>query len=100
MNETASSSGGVYDVSMTNQALTAGTYTVVVSAIFAKQDGAYTLSLAQVPAPITVLTGDEGGTLTNGVATTGTIALGDLDIWSFTANAGDGLMLRMGAPAF
>ena len=41
-----------------------------------------------------------GSTLQNGAATKGTIALGDLDVWSFSASAGDGIMLRMGAATF
>src|SRR2546427_278944 len=46
--------------------------------------------------PIVVSPGDEGGVLTNGVANVGTITNGDLDVWSFTANVGDGIVVRMG----
>src|SRR6185312_8049135 len=50
--------------------------------------------------PFVVVSGGDGGPLTNGVAHAGTIALGDLDMWSFSGQAGDNVVLRMGAAAF
>ena len=44
--------------------------------------------------------GDEGGPLTNGANATGTITLGDIDMWSFTANTGDNINLRLGTTNF
>jgi len=41
--------------------------------------------------------GDDGGPLTSGSNYDGTIQLGDLDLWSFTANAGDRVVMRIGA---
>jgi hypothetical protein len=40
--------------------------------------------------------GDDGGPLTNGTLNVGTISVGDLDAWSFTANAGDSVVVRVG----
>jgi hypothetical protein len=93
----SSGNGAGRDDFLTAQATNAGFYTVVVSAKFANQTGGYGLTLAQAPGPFVVSPGDEGGVLTNGVAASGTIALGDVDMWSFSANAGDNLMVRMGA---
>src|SRR4029077_17302601 len=59
--------------------------------------GAYRLYFAQSPGTFIVPPGDEGGPLTNGGNYDGTIQLGDLDQWSFTANAGEQVVLRIGA---
>ena len=85
------------DVFLTVQATNSGTYTVLVSSTTAALTGTYALHLAQIPGTFVVSPGDEGGPLQNGANNPGTISLGDLDMWSFSANAGDGLMLRMGA---
>jgi hypothetical protein len=98
--QAASVNAGVRDVFVTAQATNAGSYTIVVSATFANQTGGYGVSLAVAPGAISVSPGDEGGALTNGVLNTGTMLLGDLDVWSFNANAGDGLMIRMGTTNF
>ena len=58
------------------------------------------LHLAQIPEAFIVPAGDEGGPLTNGGNSTGTITLGDLDMWSFTANKGDSINLRLGTTNF
>src|SRR5439155_51728 len=77
-----------------------GTFTVLVSDSsyfnFAGT-GAYRLYFAQFPGTFVVPVGDEGGALTNGGNHDGTIQLGDLDQWSFSANAGDRVVLRIGA---
>ena len=44
--------------------------------------------------------GDEGGPLTNGGNLAGTITLGDQDMWSFTANKGDNINVRLGTIGF
>ena len=93
-------SGNSRDAQLLVQATNSGIYTVVVDSYFFGGSGTYTLTLAQAPAAFVTSAGDQGGTLTNGVATPGTIDLGDLDMWSFTANAGDSLLLRMGTPDF
>ena len=38
--------------------------------------------------------------MTNGGNSTGTITLGDQDLWSFTANAGDNINVRLGTIGF
>src|SRR5204862_415105 len=70
------------------------------SSYFPNNSGTYNLTLAQAPKLFVTLPADDGGTLTNGVNQAGTIDLGDLDLWSFTATAGDSLVLRMGATGF
>jgi len=81
------------------QATNSGTFTVVAANCpncSAGGSGTYRLTLAKTGSPIVVTPGDEGGTLINGVMHTGTIDVGDLDVWSFTANAGDTIEVRMG----
>ena len=62
--------------------------------------GTYVLHLAQFPEAFIVPAGDEGGPMTNGGNYAGTNSLGDLDMWSFTANAGDNIVLRLGTVGF
>ena len=52
--------------------------------------------MTHTPGPITVSPGDEGGPLTNGATHTGEIVQGDLDVWTFTATAGDRIGLHIG----
>ena len=77
-------------------ATNAGLFTAVVSSYTAAGTGAYRIHLAQAPGSFVVPPGDEGGTLTNGADADGTIDVGDLDMWSFHANAGDNIVLRIG----
>ena len=49
---------------------------------------------AQFPGAPIVPSGDEGGRLTSGGNCDGTIQLGDWDLWTFTGNAGDRIVLR------
>jgi hypothetical protein len=88
---------GIRDAVLSITATNSGTFTVVVSAFALNQTGTYNLNLAKIPAAFATAPGDEGGTLTNGAATPGMIDLGDLDMWTFTANTGDSLILRKGA---
>ncbi len=81
-------------------ATNSGTFTVLVSSYNTEGTGTYALHLAQIPEAFIVPAGDEGGTLTNGANATGTISLGDIDIWSFTANKGDNINLRFGNDEF
>ena len=75
-----------------------GTYLVLVSSFDSGTDGAgtYRLTMVHTPGPITVSAGDEGGPLTNGALHTGTIEQGDLDVWTFTATAGDRIGIHIG----
>src|SRR6266571_7382195 len=82
---------------------TTGTYTVIVGTNdgFGRNNdaGSYLLTLAKGPGAFETSTGDEGGDLTNGANHAGTIYLGDLDQWSFTATQGDYIALSMGEVA-
>ncbi|HQL80029.1 MAG TPA: hypothetical protein PLU91_17640 [Verrucomicrobiota bacterium] len=74
-----------------------GTYTVIVDdAVGTSATGTYRLTLARFPGASLVAPGDNGGPTTNGVMHLGTILTGDLDLWTFTANNGDNLVVRMG----
>lgn len=76
----------------------AGTYTVVVAdgTTNAANTGSYNLYFVRAPASYVVPGGDQGGALTNGGVHNGSIALADLDIWSFDANANDSIRLQVG----
>jgi hypothetical protein len=52
--------------------------------------------LAKTGSPVTISAGDEGGPLTNGVTHTGRIGVGDLDVWTVAAAAGERINVRMG----
>src|SRR5205085_1997427 len=58
--------------------------------------GSYRLTLAKTGSPGAVARGDEGGPMTNGVMHTGTIDIGDLDVWTFQATNGDSIVVRAG----
>jgi trimeric autotransporter adhesin len=89
------SSGVAAEITFT--ATNTGTHTVIVdNAVVSTATGAYRLTLAQAPGAIFVAPGDEGGPLTNGVAHVGDLPPGDLDVWSFTASAGESLVVKVG----
>ncbi len=88
------------DTAVSVTATNTGTHLVVVQSYYTSLSSPYTLSLARVPAAFVTSAGDEGGVLTSGLAHPGTNSLGDLDLWSFSANAGDNLALRMGSPDY
>ena len=93
---TYGNSGAASEVS--TRATNSGAFTVVASDLSSAYagSGTYRLKLAKTGSPIVVSLGDEGGSITNGVLYTGMIDVGDLDVWNFTANAGDTLVVRMG----
>jgi hypothetical protein len=88
------------DAELDYTATNSGTFTVIVSSYYLGGFGTYVLHLAQFPEAFIVPAGDEGGPMTNGGNHTGTNSLGDLDLWSFTANAGDNIVLRLGTLGF
>ena len=92
----ASGTDAALDYSATNS----GTFTAQVTSYSAGGSGTYVLHLAQFPEAFVVPAGNEGGPMTNGGNHAGTITLGDLDMWSFTANAGYNIVLRLGAVGF
>jgi hypothetical protein len=67
-----------------------GTYLVLVASFDSGLDGsgAYNLTIAKTGSPVTVSGGDQGGPLTSGVAVNGGIQVGDLDVWTISAAAG------------
>ncbi len=75
-----------------------GTYLVLVASADLGVDGTgtYRLTMTHTPGPITVSAGDQGGPLTNGALHTGEILQGDLDVWTFTATAGDRIAVHIG----
>lgn len=86
-------------VEATFRATNSGTFLVVVGNNPYYSDGAsatYLLTLAKTGDPIVVSTGDEGGALTNGITHQGNLPIGDLDLWNFTANKGEAIVIRMG----
>ena len=89
--------GSASEVALT--ATNSGTFTVLVSdGSFEGYGGTgtYQLSYVEVPGTLVISPGDQGGPLTNGTLNAGTITVGDIDAWSFTANAGDSVVLRAG----
>src|SRR5437870_2959273 len=99
----ATSSAGASAVQVATTAPATGTYTVIVGTNdgFGRNEdtGSYLLTLAKGPGAFVTSSGDEGGDLTNGATHAGTIYLGDLDQWSFTATQGDYIALSMGEVA-
>jgi len=75
-----------------------GTYTVIVASGDAGNDatGSYQLTLAKGPGAMGTSAGDQGGNMTNGALHTGSISLGDLDQWKFSASQGDFAVVSMG----
>lgn len=66
------------------------TYSVEIRDRSAANTGAYAIEFTRAPGA------NEGGALPNGGAVASTITLGDLDSYTFSANAGDSLQLRIG----
>lgn len=94
----ASSSDGVV-ARIDTVAPTSGTYTIIISSAPLADfggSGDYTLTVVRTPGPYIISAGDEGGELTNGANHLGTIHVGDLDVWSFTAAAGDAILIAVG----
>ncbi len=88
---------GAVAAEITVTATNTGTFTVIVDdAVGTTATGTYRLTLGKSPGAIFVAPGDEGGPLTNGVAHQGDLPIGDLDVWSFTATAGESIVLKMG----
>src|SRR5579863_6049046 len=92
--------GSYRDAALALQLTNSGTFTVVASSYYPNTFGGYALNLAQIPGAFVVLPGTQGGALTNGAYEPGNLNLGELAMWSFSANAGDNIQLRMGATNF
>lgn len=72
-----------------------GLYTAFVSDFIGDEDGGYLLRRAHVPVPFELPEGDEGGPMVNGENHRGEIVAGDLDLWTFQAEAGDRLFVSL-----
>jgi hypothetical protein len=72
-----------------------GTYTVVIDSYYLNGTGNYQLQILRVPGAFTIPQGDEGGGLTKDGTDSGSITIGDLDVWTFEANQGDVITLSM-----
>lgn len=94
--QSAAVTGSARDVEVTYTNLIPGRYRVLVTSYFAPGSGTFELSLANPGTPVTVAGDDDGGPLTNGGVHHGSIPVGDLDVWSFEAQAGEQLFLRIG----
>ena len=76
-------------------AASSGTFSVIVDdAAGTTATGTYRLSLARTGGAVTVTPGDQGGPLTNGALHTGTIDVGDLDVYTVSANVGESIVVR------
>ncbi len=84
------------DTFLSGRATVAGTYRVTLSSWYLNGTGTYRIHFLKAPGTFTVPGADEGGELTNGGNHDGSIANGDLDPWSFHANAGELFQLRAG----
>ena len=75
-----------------------GTYLVLVASYDSFYDGTgtYRLTMTKTSGAITISGGDEGGPLGNASTHTGQIVTGDLDVWTFTANANDRIGVQIG----
>lgn len=92
---------GSFAAEVSIRATNSGTFTVVGANSEPQSpggNGSYrlTLSTTTAPNPVIVASGDEGGTLTNGFTYQSDLPVGDMDVWSFTANSGDGIVVRLG----
>lgn len=75
-----------------------GTYLVITTTADVGNDatGDYAITLAQNPGSLTISPGDQGGPMTNGSNHAGTIAVGDLDAFTFSATQGELIALAVG----
>ena len=81
-----------------NTLTNSGTYTVIAAdnSSYYAGNGAYRIKLAQTGTPVEIASNDEGGALTNGLSVAGEIEVGDLQPWTFTGEAGQNIVVRMG----
>ena len=94
------SAQGALAAQVAARATLTGTYTVLISDSAVNREpshaGDYILRMVKTNAPLTVPDGDQGGPMTNGANHAGTISIGDLDGWTFTASKDDYIALSIG----
>ncbi|WP_372795146.1 hypothetical protein [Pontiella sp.] len=86
---------GSSDAEVSHAVTTGGVYSVVVENYVSDGAGTYNLRYANTGQSFVVPPGDEGGALTNGENQAGVIGLADIDMWTFSADAGDSIRLRI-----
>jgi hypothetical protein len=93
------SSDGVGFGEVTVQATNSGTFLVVIDNnpyYNTAGEGTYILTLAETGSPLVITPGEPGGLLTNGSTFQAGMPVGGLDAWSFTATAGEAIVVRAG----
>lgn len=83
--------GAVGISSMQNTLATTGVYTVIVYESGGNESGGYALTVASIPS--TPITDGDSAALTSGARRTGSLAFGDLDIYTIGASAGGSLLV-------
>ena len=83
------------------RATNSGTFMVVAGDFTSGWTGTgnYRISLAKTGSAPVISPNDEGGPMVNGTTYLATIDTGDIDAWTFTANAGESIVVRMGETA-
>lgn len=74
----------------------AGTYTLVITDQYQDDAGDYLVNLVVSGSGLTITSGDQGGTILAGEQKSGSLTLGDLDGWTFSASTGDYIVAAMG----
>jgi hypothetical protein len=77
------------------QLLQTGTYTIVVKEVDGDHSSDYALSLLTIPGPIVSEQDHDGGSIRSAETKGGIIDLADTDVYTFTANAGDRVLIRL-----
>lgn len=94
LSESASATAAEVATRATNN----GTFTVVLAnadSFAPGGSGGYRLTLAKTGTTVFVAPFDEGGPMTNGVAYVATNGIAGLDLWTFNACPGDGIVLQI-----
>jgi hypothetical protein len=74
-----------------------GTFTVIVSRNDGSDGvGSYQVTSARTPGAFVIPAGDDGGPMASGQSYSGTLLRGDLDQWTFYANAGANISVSVG----
>ncbi|MEM1222212.1 MAG: putative Ig domain-containing protein [Verrucomicrobiota bacterium] len=71
-----------------------GSYLLRVSSYFDGRSGGYSVNYSNAGQPFTIQDGDDGGALANGLFGIGGLPLGDIDMWTLNAAAGDDIVVR------
>ena len=71
-----------------------GTFSLQVDSALAAGTGNYRVDFVRLPGAVAIPAGETGGPLDNEASSEGAIAVGDLDVWTFSADAGNLVELR------